>query len=185
MSKQPPEKPAESAKKKWNLLFRPKYRAEQFLNKFYASGNMLHCKFRLHNVDWKRINICAKTTCNLKPMWKTRKAPFLHRTLLMMWFGRKCKVILNVKLGHKCSSKYVSLVNVYNWAPLASLCLAGWGLPQADVNQPTNDAVGGDGSMLSGQIMCRWPNKLVCTFDQRNYTRRKSTLSRGKSGFLI
>lgn len=35
-----------------------KFRAEQFQNDFYTSGDLLYCKFYQHNVDWKRAEMC-------------------------------------------------------------------------------------------------------------------------------
>lgn len=50
----------------WNLLLTPKYRAEQFLNDLYASGDKLFCKFCQHNDDWKRVDMCKDTVlCTL------------------------------------------------------------------------------------------------------------------------
>lgn len=42
----------------WNSLLSPKYRAEQFLNDFCASGYILFCKLCQHNVLTKHVGMC-------------------------------------------------------------------------------------------------------------------------------
>lgn len=58
MSQQPLQTPSKSAKKLRNSALSPKYRAEQYPNDYYVSGEMLFCKFCQHTVDWKRKNTC-------------------------------------------------------------------------------------------------------------------------------
>lgn len=48
------EKPDNLEKELQNLLLTPIYRRKQLQNNFYASGEMLFCKFCQHVVDWKR-----------------------------------------------------------------------------------------------------------------------------------
>lgn len=60
--KQLPEMPAKSAKKAPPKNYKthhipPKCRAERFPNDFYASDDMLYCKFCQHHVDLKRVDM--------------------------------------------------------------------------------------------------------------------------------
>ncbi len=80
ISKQLPKMPAKSAIKLQNLPLTSKYRAEQFSNDFYASGDMFFCQFCQHTVDWKRVD-----TCCLKLMWKTRKNYTLWNSNKSKW----------------------------------------------------------------------------------------------------
>ncbi|KAI7790722.1 hypothetical protein IRJ41_005008 [Triplophysa rosa] len=58
MSKRPSET-VKSSKKLKNLSLNAKFRAEQYPNDFYESGQQLFCKFCQHSIDWTR-----KTTCD-------------------------------------------------------------------------------------------------------------------------
>uniref|UniRef100_A0A3Q1C4K7 Uncharacterized protein n=1 Tax=Amphiprion ocellaris TaxID=80972 RepID=A0A3Q1C4K7_AMPOC len=59
MAKRLPVALSSSAKKLQNSTLTPQYRAEQFLNDFYVSGEQLFCRFCQHSIDWKRKNTCS------------------------------------------------------------------------------------------------------------------------------
>ncbi len=52
------EADARDASKLRNLSLILKYRAEQFPNDFYVSGDLLFCKFCQHTVDWQHVDTC-------------------------------------------------------------------------------------------------------------------------------
>ena len=47
-----------SAKKLRNSALTPKFRAEQYPNDYYHSGNQLFCRVCQHSIDWKRKDTC-------------------------------------------------------------------------------------------------------------------------------
>lgn len=57
MSKRPSEI-NKCSKKLRNLSVNAKFRADQYPNDFYESGQQLFCKFCQHTIDWTLKNIC-------------------------------------------------------------------------------------------------------------------------------
>uniref|UniRef100_A0A8D0AZY6 CGG triplet repeat-binding protein 1 n=1 Tax=Sander lucioperca TaxID=283035 RepID=A0A8D0AZY6_SANLU len=81
-----PDKPT-VAKKLRNSQLTAKYRAEQYPNDYYESGQQLFCKFCQHTIDWTRKDICndhLKSKVHLKNKAKSTAGKSLQVTIEAM-----------------------------------------------------------------------------------------------------
>lgn len=95
-----PPKSAKLAVKTSHLSLTPKFSwAEQFPNDFYASHDMLHCKFCPHNVNWEHIDMCKN-----------------H-----LWSEAHVKKKTTQKHGNHSAAQWVEFWNIF-WSMLPERC---------------------------------------------------------------